>query len=92
MFDPQDFARWLRRRYPQYNPLPDRDQSFIESVSRGDMEHMAAYDSNRKFFMKQIAEYMQDQQLRNKFLCLFLAVGLALFFSGVFALLYLGAK
>lgn len=92
MFDPKDFAAWLRKRHPQYSALPDRDVEFIEAASTGDLKHMAAYDANRQFFMKQIVEYLQDRQLRNRVLCLAIAVGLALVLSGLFALAMLGAR
>lgn len=63
MFDPKDFHVWLKKRYPQYNPLSVNDTDFIEAVSLGNLEHMAVYDydSNKKFFMGQIVEYIQDQ-------------------------------
>ena len=63
MFDPKDFHVWLRKRYPQYNPLSINDKDFIEAVSLGNLEHIALYDhdSNKKFFMGQIVIYIQEQ-------------------------------
>lgn len=92
MFDPSDFAKWLRKRYPQYNPLSYSDKEFVEGVSAGNLEKMSTYSSNQKFFMSQIVEYVQDLQLRTKILCLALSLGAGLFFSGIFALLILSSK
>lgn len=78
MFDPKDFARWLRHKHPQYNPLPDTDQEFIEAVSEGNLPGMAAYDSNRQFFMKQIVEYVVYKSVVDRGIGLAIGLGVGL--------------
>ena len=82
MFDPKDFASWLRRKHPQYNPLPDTDQEFIEAVSRGDLVNMAAYDSNRQFFMKKIVEYVVYRSVIDRAVGLAIGLGIVLLLLG----------
>ena len=82
MFDPKDFARWLRQRHPQYNPLPDTDLEFIKAVSEGDLTNMAAYDSNRQFFMKKVVEYVVYRSVIDRAVGLAIGLGIGLLLFG----------
>lgn len=89
MFDPKAFHQWLKKRYPQYNPLSVNDRDFIEAVSLGNLEHIALYDhdSNKKFFMGQIVEHVQENRLRSTVYGFALGAGMAMFIFGITLLL-----
>ena len=82
MFDPKDFAHWLGRKYPQYMALPDSDLEFIKAVSEGDLTNMAAYDSNRQFFMKKVVEYVVYRSVIDRAVGLAIGLGIGLLLFG----------
>lgn len=89
MFDPKAFHLWLNKRYPQYNPLSINDSAFIDAVSRGNLESMSTYDydSNKKFFMSQIVEYVQDNSAKGKVAFMFVGIGLGFILFGLISVM-----